>query len=354
MKLKNRWGLTLSLVMFVFAIMMVATLLTALLVLILHLTDILPFLSDGRAGQSEGFGGTRIIVLMMVSSTLIGTAIAAFFSKKALEPIRKVIDATHKIADGDFNTRIELKGIQELEELSLSFNKMTDELSAIETLRRDFINNFSHEFKTPIVSVRGFAKLLKNENLGEGEKQEYLDIIISEAERLAALSTNILNLAKYENIGIITDKSVFRLDEQIRKVIALTEPAWSAKDIELNVDMEEISFDGNEDLTQQVWLNLIDNAIKFSNQNGTISIRLAKWNGGIRFIIKDNGIGMDEKTKSLIFDKFFQEDSSRTKAGNGLGLTIVKRIIELHGGQVEVQGELGMGSEFIVWLQIVK
>ncbi len=145
--------------------------------------------------------------------------------------------------------RLNIKGIEELEELSHSFNKMTQELSGIETLRSDFVNTFSHEFKTPIVSVRGFAKLLKENNLSEEERLEYLDIIITESEQLAALSTNVLTLSKYENLEIITDKVPFRMDEQLRKTIVLLEPKWSAKEIAVNVELEKVIYNRNEDLT---------------------------------------------------------------------------------------------------------
>jgi len=305
----------------------------------------------GERSEDVHIGGFySMLILMMFLSTLIGTALTGFFSKKALKPIRKVIEATHKVAGGDFNVQVELKGIGELEELSQSFNKMTRELSSIETLRGDFINNFSHEFKTPIVSVRGFAKLLKDDNLSPETRQEYLDIIISESERLSSLSTNILNLSKYENIEIIADKVDFRLDEQIRRAIVITEPKWTSKGITVNVDMEEVVFNGNEDLTQQIWLNILDNTIKFSHPRGNIDIELSRKNDEICFVVHDDGIGMDEKTTAHIFDKFYQGDSSHTKAGNGLGLAITDRIVKLCGGRIEVTSELGKGSAFMVFL----
>lgn len=346
--IKKRWGLTVSLVLFVFAIIVATMMFAGLMIFLLHLAGKFPFLENEYFEQASG--GWRVILVLMFISTLLGTAIAAFFSKKALKPIRRVIDATHRIAEGDFNVRVELKGVYELEELSRSFNKMAHELSTIETLRGDFVNNFSHEFKTPIVSIRGFAKLLKNGNLTEDEKQEYLDIIITESERLAALSTNVLNLSKYENIEIISDKTLFQLDEQIRRAVVMTEPKWSAKNINLNVEMDEILFEGNEDLTQQIWLNLLDNAIKFSDINGEINIWLSKWNGGVLFSIQDNGTGMDENIKTRIFDKFYQGDNSRAQMGNGLGLAIIKRITELCGGRLEVQSKPGEGSTFSIFL----
>jgi signal transduction histidine kinase len=346
---EKRWGLTIALVLFVFAVMVASVFLTGLIFLLLDFTGIL---SLGMLPHPEvrGSGPFGIVFPMMAVSIIMGTAIAAFFSKRALNPIRKVIDATHRVAEGDFSTRVDIKGIPELVELSFSFNKMTHELSSVETLRRDFINSFSHEFKTPIVSIRGFAKILKENDLEEKEKQEYLEIIITESERLAALSTNVLNLSKYEAIEIIAEKSLYRVDEQIRRAVVMTEPKWSAINLDVDVVLEEITFNGSADLTQQVWLNLIDNAIKFSGMDGILTIRLEHWNNGFRFTIKDSGIGMDEQTVNRIFDKFYQGDASHTKSGNGLGLSIVKRIIDLHGGHIEVQSSLGEGSEFIIWI----
>lgn len=350
MEIKKRLGLTISLVLFIFGVMLTAMLLTALVFLLLHYTGTVPIWRSARPGHNGGVLRIGIIAGMAAFSILLGTAIAGFLSRNALNPIRKVIAATHKVAEGDFSMRLELKGIHELEELSHSFNRMAHELSTIETLRGDFINNFSHEFKTPIVSVRGFAKLLRDGNLTESERQEYLDIIIAESERLASLSTNILNLSKYENTEIITDKSPFRLDEQIRRAVVLAEPKWAAKEIVINLDLDEITYNGSEDLTQQVWLNLIDNAIKFSHRHGTVGIRLYREGSGICFTIRDEGIGMNDETKTRIFTKFYQGDISRVKSGNGLGLAIAQRIVQLCGGSIGLRSEEGTGSTFIVVL----
>jgi len=349
-KMKSRWGLTLSLVLFIFAILSAAIILAGLLILFLHLTGALPLWEASRPEQAGGGGAYRGIFVLMGFSIFIGTAIAAFFSSKALKPIRKVVEATNKVAGGDFDVRVDLKGIYELEELSHSFNKMAHELSSVESLRADFINNFSHEFKTPIVSIRGFAKLLKDGQLSDAEKQEYLEIIITESERLAQLSTNILNLSKFEAIDIVTDKAPFRLDEQLRRAIAITEPKWSAKNLNVNIGMDEITFIGNENLTQQIWINLLENAIKFSKQDGNIGISLMDGGQSFYFSIQDDGIGMDAETKNHVFDKFYQGDRSHKNMGNGLGLTIVKRIVELCGGTIEVESDLGKGCVFTITL----
>jgi len=348
-RLHKHLGLTFSLVLFVFGVISAALLLAGLLMTCLHYTGVLPLMAD-HPEPNNGFGPMRFLVVMVAFSAFLGTTIAAFFSRRALQPIRRVVAATHKIAEGDFSARVSIGGIHELEELSRSFNTMARELSAIETLRSDFINNFSHEFKTPIVSVRGFAKLLRDGDLTDEERREYLDIIIAESERLAELSNNVLALTTYENLKIIPDKTTFHLDEQIRRAVVLCEAKWEAKALTVNLALSELTFDGNEDLTQQIWLNLLDNAIKFTPQGGTIDITLADWNGGVAFTIADSGVGMDAQTAAHIFDKFYQGDTSHAAAGNGLGLAIVKKITELCGGNIRVESRPGDGSKFILWL----
>ena len=349
--INKRLNLTITLIMFVFGVMVATFLVVGGSVALLHHMGIISLssLPEHRSG-GENRNPVLTLIALFGLCILLGTAITAFFSKKTLKPIRKVIAATHQVAHGDFDVKVNIKGIKEFEELSQSFNKMTHELSGIEMLRSDFVNNFSHEFKTPIVSIRGFAKLLKENNLTDEERREYIDIIISESERLAELSTKVLSLSKYENIEIITDEILFRLDEQIRKTIVLMEYKWSAKEITVNLELENVMYKGNEDLTQQILINLFDNAIKFSHQGGVINITLENINDGIRFVIHDNGSGMDEQSKTHIFDKFYQGDISHSKAGNGLGLAIVKRIVELCGGMIEVQSEHGKGSVFTVFL----
>jgi len=348
--IKKRWGLTISLVIFIFLVLLAALLLSGLLVITLHFLGILELWSNVPPDTHRGgapFGG---LFAMIAFSVTLGLSITCFFSKKALRPIRKIIEATHKVAGGDFNVKLDIHSIYELEELSQSFNKMTNELSSIETLRSDFINSFSHELKTPISSIRGFAKLLKDETISDKDKQEYLDIIITESQRLTLLSENILNLANYENLEIIADVTDIRLDEQLRKAVIQMESKWLAKDINVVIGTDVVSYKGSADLIQQVLLNLIDNAIKFTEPGGNITVRLKNSEDGIRLIVTDDGIGMDEQTKERIFDKFYQGDTSRTGVGNGLGLSIVKRIVELCGGQIEVRSELNIGSEFDIRL----
>ena len=229
---------------------------------------------------------------------------------------------------------------------------MAEELGGIEMFRENFINSFSHEFKTPIVSIQGFAKQLKKENLSEEKKQEYIDIIISESKRLTNLSSNILMLTKFENQQIITDKTEFSLDEQIRNSILLLEKQWTAKNIDFDIEMQEISYISNAEMLSQVWVNIIGNAIKFSPEGSTISVKLFQSKDDIRAEISDRGIGMDENTIRHIFERFYQGDKAHSAEGNGLGLPLVKRIVELCNGNIRVESEYGKGTNFIVTLPI--
>ena len=353
----KRWGLTLSLMLFVFAVIMTTIVIVGGVVFALHRAGLLDPIMEQFAvmRQMEAPPRGRMPFLgqllgLMAFSSLMALALTWFFGRRALNPIRKVIDATRRVAAGDFSVQVDLKGVGELEELSQSFNKMTRELHAIETLRSDFINTFSHQFKTPLMALRGFAKLLREADLRPEERQEYLDIIIAESERLASLATKTLILSKYEHVEIVADKAPFRLDEQIRRTIASIEPQWMAKALDVSVELEEVTFHGSEDLTQQVWLNLLDNAIKFSPRGGKIHVCLRRQGDTVRFTIRDEGIGMGDQAQAHCFDKFYQEDASQSKPGNGLGLAIVKRIAELQGGAVEVQSAPGQGSTFTVIL----
>ena len=298
--------------------------------------------------------------VMFMSSVVIGTIIAYFASKKFLKPINNLIKATKVIAKGNFKIKVpETTNIGVIRELLESFNRMAEELSGIEIFRNDFINNFSHEFKTPIVSIKGFAKQLGGENLSEEKRREYTGIIIKECERLSAMSSKVLLLTKLENQQIITDKQDYSLDEQIRNCILLLEKQWNKKNIEFNVELKPVNFHGNEEMMSHVWLNLIDNAIKYSRENGEISVscrevKKGNFSGVIESAtevkIIDLGIGMDEETLKHIFEKFYQGDAAHSDSGNGLGLPLVKRIVELCGGRISVQSEKDKGTSFYIYL----
>jgi len=342
--LRNRHTLFVALVLFVFTIMLATGAVLGTVLIGLVRLDIVPWRELPRF--------PLVIWSMLLMSIVIGTALAALLGSKPLRPIRALIAATQEIANGNFSVRVNLRGPYELTSLAASFNRMAQELGNTETLRRDFINNFSHEFRTPIVSIRGFAKLLKKETLSREERDEYIDIIITESERLADLSSSVLALSKLEHQEIISERTTYQLDEQIRRSILLLEPQWSKKGLDLQVELDPLQLTANEELLQQVWLNLVDNAIKFTPPGGSIQVSLESADSHAKVLISDTGIGMDECTKQHLFDRFYQGDKSHSVPGNGLGLALVKRIIELSGGVIRVESELGRGATFTVELPL--
>lgn len=339
-KFKGRNSLALMLVAFVFIIMLASVFLICIVAIIMAKLKFFPLSNEPRI--------FKFIIGLLIMSTFVGTILAALFSNKSLNPIRKLISATNEVANGNFDVRVNLNGPEEVRELADSFNTMAQELGSIETLRTDFINNFSHEFKTPIVSILGFAKLLKKGALDKEDYNEYVDIIISESQRLSNLSMSVLNLSKIENQKIVSEKSNFSLDEQIRHTILLLEPKWSKKEITINIKMDSVIIYSSEELLQQMWINLVDNAIKFTEEGGEINITLMDLDDSVVYKISDNGCGMSEETKVRLFDKFYQGDKSHSEEGNGLGLALVKRIIELCNGNIKVKSQLGMGTTFTV------
>ena len=297
--------------------------------------------------------GERLpLFLFCIVSIIVGTILAALFGHRPLGPLREIMSATDRIADGDYSVRIHLTGLEEFKTLSDKFNHMAEEIGSVEMLRSDFVNNFSHEFKTPIVSIRGFAKALKWDDLTPEERAEYLDIIISESERLSDLSSNVLYLSKIENQSILTDKQHFNVSEQIRLVIALLDRKFADKHIEIHFDCDEFYIKGNREMLKQVWINLLDNAIKFSPDNGAVAIEIHQTSEHTVFRISDQGKGMSQETQARIFDKFYQGDLSHSTPGNGLGLSIVRKIVDLHDGSITINSS-DRGSTFEVRLPFI-
>lgn len=286
----------------------------------------------------------------IIAYILIGALLISLSGKRAVKPILELTSATKEVAKGNFDIQVENKSSDEIGQLTQNFNKMTRELKNIEYLRKDFISSVSHEFKTPIASIQGFAKLLQNDNLTDEEKQEYTSIIVEETTRLSNLSSNILKLSKLENQEILEKKVEFSLDEQIRKSILLLEHQWGKKNIEFDIKLEKIRYLGDEELLQQVWINLLSNAIKFSYENGIINVTLKQTDSDIKVNITDYGIGMGEETRVRIFEKFYQGDKSHSYEGNGLGLPLVKRILDICGGSICMESDLNKGTVFTVSL----
>lgn len=285
-------------------------------------------------------------------SVVLGSAITTFLGKRIFDPIQKLGEAMDRVADGDFEVGLDDKcGFKEIREIYRNFNLMVCELHSTEILQTDFVSNVSHEFKTPINAIEGYATLLQGEDhLLTDEQSQYIEKILINTKRLSNLVGNILLLSKVDNQSIQTKQSTFRIDEQIRQSVVLLEPEWVKKDIDFDVDLEVAEYTGNENLMLHVWSNLLGNAIKFSPQNGYIGIKLIRRKGRIIYTITDNGPGIPEDMQKHIFERFYQSDSSHKEEGNGLGLALVKQIVELSGGKVEVENISDGGCRFTVTL----
>lgn len=293
-----------------------------------------------------------IFVWALVFSGTIGVAVTNHMTKMLIDPIAKLRSAMREVADGDFKVEAKCESrIQDVQDIYDSFNSMVRELSTTETLQTDFISDVSHEFKTPINAIEGYASLLEGEPSPE-EQRAYVEKILFNTRRLSALTGNILLLSKLSNQSILPQKTQFRLDEQIRQAIVALEQKWSEKELGFEVELEETPFFGYESLLPHVWTNLIGNAVKFSPKGGEIRIKMMRTEGAVVFTIEDDGPGIVPGDEEHIFTKFYQSESSHGMEGNGLGLALVRQIVEMSGGSVDVQNlEVG-GCRFTVRLPL--
>ena len=306
------------------------------------------WLLNRRFGVWLGMPYTIRVLLICILS---GAAIAVGLSKIFVSPMMKLGDAMRKVAGGDFSVRLDCTSrIHDVREVYDSFNTMVKELGNTETLQTDFVSNVSHEFKTPINAIEGYASLLQDTQLTDEQKNAYIDKIIFNTRRLSDLVGNILLLSKVNNQTISPKTSTFRLDEQVRQSILALESKWENKEIEFDIDLDEIEYTGFENLLSHVWLNLIDNAVKFSPQNGQIRIRLKQLDSSVTFSIWDNGLPIPEADIDRIFNKFYQGDNSHASEGNGLGLALVRKIVAAEQGTINVTSSEDAGTEFVVAL----
>lgn len=335
---KQRFALTLLAAVLVFVIITLAMLLTIPTVyLLIRLGVIL--------SASEGLDFGSIVIFMSLISMLIGFIITMITGKKLLKPVNLIIDRLNRLAKGDFKARLSFGRIvgshPTFKEIEKSFNCAAEELEHSEFMRSDFTNNFSHEFKTPIVSIAGFAKLLRHGDLTDEQKEEYLAIIEEESLRLSYMATNMLNLTKVENQTILTGVTRFNLSEQIRSAVLLLADKWSQKDLDMDVEFGEHSICANEELLKQVWINLLDNAVKFSEPGSRIAVEITESGNDILVAVSNYGKDIPPESICRIFNKFYQADESHSSEGNGIGLAIVKKICELHGGAVSAESQNG-------------
>lgn len=300
-------------------------------------------------------------LLEQIINSLLGLFVALLILKVALMfdehksgIFDSIIMAQKKIATGDYSISLN-KNTEELgpfSELVDSVNNMALELSKLEKMRQEFISNVSHEIQSPLTSIRGFAQALRNDKLNSENRLHYLNIIEAESMRLSKLSDNLLRLASLESDTIRFEPKNYRLDKQVRRIILACEPQWLGKNISMDVSLEEVEIKADEDMMNQVFINLINNSIKFTPEGGNINVDLRKNGDTVDFKVTDTGVGIAEEDQSHIFERFFKGDKSRRPEikGNGLGLSIVKKIVDLHHGTIEIESKLGEGATFTVSL----
>lgn len=294
-----------------------------------------------------GFSTRQLVMEINIRSLIIGSLLVIVVSRLMVKPIKELIEATKRVKEKDFEIKLDTKRHDEIGDLMNSFNDMAEELKATEILRDDFISDVSHEFKTPLTSIKGYTKLLKEAS--DEERAQYTDIIVKETDRLSQLTSNILTLNRLSNETVEASYETFSLDEQLRMVIVMLENKWSDKDLNLNIQLERIAYTGHKALLYQVWFNILDNAIQHSHSHGQIDIILRN-NNGVYVEIKDYGSGISEDEQKRVFDKFYKSDKARSEDGNGLGLAIVKAIIDMHKGTIELKSELEKYTQFTIKL----
>lgn len=283
--------------------------------------------------------------------SVMSITVSFYLMRRFFKPLEELSKASLKVAEGDFTVQLPYDGhLSELDNTIQNFNRMVRELNSVEIMRNDFVADVSHEFKTPLSAITGYAMLLQDPDSSQQEKDEYIHKIFFNIDKLNELTENILRLSKLEHQQFMEDPVCYRLDEQIREAIVLLEPKWGPKNMNLDLQLQEVNYEGQRGLLFQVWMNLIGNAVKYTDMNGNIQIILSERSASYEIIISDDGVGMSEETTKHIFDKFYQGDTSRKAHGNGLGLSLCKEIVNKCGGKIIVESAEGVGSVFMVQL----
>lgn len=288
-----------------------------------------------------------ITMYVIPSIAIVAMCVAIYINHRSLQTSNRLVMAINRVSDGDYNTKISYKRLDSFNTVYEKFNKMTDELNSVKTLREDFIRDFSHELKTPIASINGFANLLLEGNISEEERTQVIKIIADESARLSNLAETILMLSKLESQQFIGEDKLFRLDVQLKDCIILLQNRWEQAGLTIETDLDPVKYSGDEKLLKQVWLNLLSNAIKFTPSGGTVTVKLYTEGSHAIVTVADTGIGIPQESLPKIFDKYYQV---RPGKGNGLGLAICKRICSLCGGEISVESDEGKGSVFKVKL----
>jgi signal transduction histidine kinase len=314
--------------------------------------------ADGRTGVPPG----ELVRQLAVSTAgmLIFCGALAVVSRYAypghLARFRSVIDAMGRLSRGDFSVSLDMAGEAggQFDAFVRSFNDMAARLGALEKMRQEFVSNVSHEIRSPLASIAGFARALRGGGLSAEERDRYLGIIETECVRLSRLSDNLLKLAVLESDHPPLKPRRYRLDRQLREAVLACEPQWLEKSIDLDAELEPVEIVADPDLMNQVWANLLHNSIKFTPRGGTIGVRLRLKDGQAEVVVSDSGIGIGEEDLPRIFERFHKADRSRNReaGGSGLGLAIAKKIVDLHRGEIAVQSRPGEGAVFTVRLPV--
>ncbi len=297
---------------------------------------------------------TTFYNILLIS--LIFTVMDVVRRKITMEtPVKKILDATQKLSEGDFSVRIEtrkfVRPINELDIIIKNFNWLAQELSGTETLKTSFIADVSHELKTPLSVISNYTQLLSSPNLTEEERQEYVQVLSSATAKLSDLVTNILKLNKLTNQEIIPDSKIINLSEQLCQCLFAFEDEIEKKELQVETSIDEqVYLISDPQILEIVWNNLISNAIKFNKHGGKLGLKLKTENKKVLITVYDTGCGISSETGKHIFDKFYQGDTSHSSQGNGLGLALVKRIVDIVGGEILVESEVGKGSAFTIVL----
>ncbi|WP_338750527.1 HAMP domain-containing sensor histidine kinase [Bacillus sp. FJAT-52991] len=326
-----------------------------------YMTVGLPFTVDGEPHAVFVYiddGGMtkdlyKILNIGLFVAIMLGALLILVVSRYIVHPLTKMTDVTKKLAKGQFDVQLHSKRKDEIGTLSRSIDAMAKDLSRLEEMRRNFISDVSHEVQTPLTSIRGFSKALKREGLSEMERIEFSEVIEQESERLSRLCRNLLSLASLESDQHPFDPTSYALDEQIRGLILKTEPQWLEKELELEIKLPKATIEADRDLLYQVWMNLLQNSIKYNHQGGKIRIWLRPKGERVQVGVEDTGPGIADEDQRHIFDRFYRADSSRTeKTSHGIGLSIVKRIVDIHQGDIHVDSQIGSGSRFVITLPL--
>ena len=348
-KMLAKGGIAIKLSIYLRTLLLVFSLSFSLLLILFCII----YLADSHGWiQSKENAGLVMFIAVLLGGMTTSLIMTFFINRLAIMPLRQILNVINQVGQGNFDVRIKTNDLREIGLFAANINQMIESLGKLEMLRNDFIANVSHEFKTPLASIQGCAALLQNEDLTPEERHRYAGLVYSSAKRLSTLASNILELSKMEHGEVQVNKTEFMLDEHLRQALLLLQSDWQQKQLDLNLELPEVKYYGSDELLMQVWVNLLGNAIKFSPPGGMISVILEKLPSAVAVTISDEGVGIAEADQRLIFEKFYQSDTSHKTEGNGLGLAIVRQIITLLGADISVVSSPGVGSAFTVILPV--